>query len=161
MQDHQERDPDTLAESLAGEVIRFFNRRKGFDKWWDGVTPLVRKEIAASLAVDLAPTLPGKPTPVEVIKESPEKSVPNPRWVSVDYVWVDDNMIPLGLRPKVGRYGFDSTTGAVMTRCEIKIKDVEKWLRKTALAMATDMYVFPSDKNRFRDLAAVINWEGR
>lgn len=54
----------TEARKLTKLVIKFFTDRAGFDEWWEGMTPALRKQVEAELEETFANTVPpGPPNP--------------------------------------------------------------------------------------------------
>jgi hypothetical protein len=161
--DSLSRDPVKLAGAIAQAVIHNLMGRKGFADWWVDLDELRCDEIRAGLACDIAVSLPRHPeeATVNYAKErsiDPE-AIPNPDWVSVDAVWVPSDMIPADL-PTLGAVTWLNTSnGGWEHNIEVCKKEVVKWLRRTSLNMAQDKHVSKADKNRFKDLAALVNWE--
>jgi hypothetical protein len=146
LKDHQERDPDKLAKCLAQEVLCFLRRRAGFRQELDKCEPVRLAEIEASLAVDLKPTLPSKPTEVEVMKETKIDQI----------IWVPVDMIPDGVCTTADPSWYDTVEQRLHRG--VFLSDIKKWLINTSLKMANREFVGGPDKNRFKDLAELINW---
>jgi hypothetical protein len=149
LKDHQERDPDKLAKSLADYVSSFLWRRSGFRQVIEDMDQLRKEEMTASLALELRPTLPSKPTEVEVMKEVKVAQV----------IWVPVEMIPDGLCVTADPPWYDQIEKTLSRG--VLLDDIKKWLIDTSLKMARREFVGGPDKNRFKDLAELINWRSQ
>jgi hypothetical protein len=147
--DTYNRDPAHVAKWCAENGIQYLRTLGNFNCWWDDITNARKDEIKKEMADWMVGSI--APKPVETVINNPTAKV-------AETVWVPAKMMPEGMCCLANTW-YDYLEG--ITKYQILVDDIERWLKKTALKMANREFVGGPDKNRFKDLAKLINWGNR